>query len=99
MRITLELALKTIRELEPILAEIGYHSALTGGVLFRGESEKDIDIILYPHDPNVTCSDTIIQVALSGAGFTDRYETDTKYVNRRVWICAKDGIRYDFFLS
>lgn len=48
--ITLEEAIKVAREIEEKLKEIGYHCGLTGSTLYKGESRKDIDIIVYPHD-------------------------------------------------
>lgn len=45
---TLDDALRDVRALNPLLSEVGYCIALTGGVLFRGESGKDVDFILYP---------------------------------------------------
>ena len=49
---TIDSAMVLIRQIEPVLAANGYHCALTGSVLFKGESEKDIDIVLYPHNPD-----------------------------------------------
>ena len=46
---TLESAVALIRELEPKLSEIGFHCGLTGGSLFAGSSDKDVDVIVYPH--------------------------------------------------
>lgn len=43
----LQEALTLARLIEPIVVQFGYHTALGGGVLLRGESEKDVDIILY----------------------------------------------------
>ena len=47
---TLEKAVKVCREIEEKLVPLGYHCALGGSCLYRGTSEKDIDIIIYPHD-------------------------------------------------
>lgn len=44
---TIEEAIMTIRGLEPRL--FAYHLALTGSVLYEGSSDKDLDIIVYPH--------------------------------------------------
>src|SRR3954468_23467313 len=45
---TLEQAITTLRLLEPKLRERGAHCALAGGVMAKGESWKDLDIIIYP---------------------------------------------------
>jgi hypothetical protein len=47
---TLEEGIKTTQWLEERLSKIGFHCALTGGVLFKGKSEKDLDVVVYPHD-------------------------------------------------
>ena len=49
-KITLADAVKICREIEPKLRGIGYHCGLTGSTLYAGESSKDVDIIIYPHD-------------------------------------------------
>lgn len=46
---SLEEALALVRELEETVSVFGWHVGLTGGVLKRGYSEKDVDIIAYPH--------------------------------------------------
>lgn len=47
---TLETALEWVREYEPRAAAAGFHLALTGSCLYRGESAKDLDIVVYPHN-------------------------------------------------
>ena len=54
--ITLEKAVEVCREIEDKLKPIGYHCGLTGSILYKGESEKDIDIIVYPHQIKETVS-------------------------------------------
>lgn len=51
---TLESALKLIRSVEPTLKE-NHHCflALCGGVLRKGESDKDLDLILVPMNGDV----------------------------------------------
>lgn len=46
---TREEALRVVTWLEPKLAENGFHVALAGGVLTKGTSKKDLDLIVYPH--------------------------------------------------
>jgi hypothetical protein len=41
-------SLKLIRELWPIAERCGYYIGLTGSVMIRGWSLKDLDIIVYP---------------------------------------------------
>jgi len=45
---TLEEALIIVRELEAGL--IGWHVALAGGVLHKGKSDHDLDLVFFPRD-------------------------------------------------
>jgi hypothetical protein len=45
---TREEAFWVIEKLEPQLANLGAHCALAGSVAYRGNSDKDLDLILYP---------------------------------------------------
>jgi hypothetical protein len=47
IRWTLEQGVEFIRKLEPVVESLGYHVGLTGGVLYRGNSTKDLDVIVY----------------------------------------------------
>lgn len=46
---TLEEAVALVRSLEPTAIKHGYHLALGGSVLMAGQSDKDLDLFLYPH--------------------------------------------------
>lgn len=48
VRWTLQEALDLVRFLEPHATSLGYHVGLTGGVLQKGHSTKDVDVIFYP---------------------------------------------------
>lgn len=45
---TMDEAVRLIRVLEPMAAKRGFHIGLCGGVLQKGRSEKDVDLLLYP---------------------------------------------------
>ena len=45
---TLKEACTFCSQLHDFLAPLGYDVGLAGGILFRGESDKDIDVIIYP---------------------------------------------------
>lgn len=49
---TLDRALKLVREIQPHTAAVGWHCALAGSVLIRGSSNKDLDIVCFPHNVN-----------------------------------------------
>lgn len=43
-------ALRFVRRMQRTLEPLGYHVALAGGVLMRGHSRKDLDLVIIPHD-------------------------------------------------
>lgn len=45
---TLEEGLQVTRYLERLFKPFGFHVALGGGVMLRGRSSKDLDVIVYP---------------------------------------------------
>lgn len=47
---TLAEGIDLCRAIEKEIIPAGYHCALGGGVLMRGESGKDLDIFIYPHN-------------------------------------------------
>lgn len=46
---TLDMGVELVRDVEPHLADAGWHVALTGGVLYRGSSNHDLDFVVFPH--------------------------------------------------
>ncbi len=86
-----------IQKLEPAFADNGYHLGLTGGVLFRGSSEKDADLICYPHKNDDTRSQEELVEFIRSVGFETKGLNNPEY-HQRVIVCYRDGKRYDFFL-
>jgi len=41
-------AVKFLKEINPILKEAGYKGSIVGGIINRGYSDKDLDILLEP---------------------------------------------------
>lgn len=62
--IYLEDGIRVLRHVEKIVEPLGAHAALTGGVIFRGQSEKDIDIIIYPHQVSAPYNKQLILLEL-----------------------------------
>ena len=96
--ITLLDAISWVQSKEHIAASLGAHLGLTGSCLFKGESQKDADIICYPHKPD-NPFDKAALVAALGLTITNR-ETFEKYADkdygRCVTICNNDtGQRLD----
>lgn len=90
---TLEEAIPFLRNLEKVAEQNHWHLALTGSVLYKGESKDDLDIVVYPHDvPDGKSTwfevDPDEVVAKLGFNFNQRLnEQDTDYGDkRRVYI-------------
>ena len=101
---TRDQAFYVIERLEPIMAVLGAHVALGGSVVYRGQSCKDLDIIIYPHNKQEQeVWDTYpLKEALnkffSGSNMNDckgfSQVRDGKQVS---WLKTPKGKRVDFF--
>jgi len=49
MRVDIQTAINIAREVETFVSNHGWHVALGGGVMKRGFSENDMDLIVFPH--------------------------------------------------
>jgi predicted nucleotidyltransferase len=92
---TMDEALSAIRSLERTANKYGLHLGLTGGVLYNGQSEKDLDVVVYPRktcEPHDACG---FRAAISQQWSmrTNYHENDTK----EVWKGVVDGKIIDFF--
>ena len=104
MKYTIGEAIDIIREIEPKLASRGIHTALTGSTLYKGESEKDFDILLYPHKSEKTPNISEVRDILHEIGFvpfqqlggSGAHGTET---GRVVDIMEYKGKRVDIFLD
>lgn len=105
MEITLEKAIEVCREIEELLKPIGYHCGLTGSCLYAGKSEKDVDIIIYPHLVSKQLS--LKEILNSLKKFhTNMYPSQSKNLppqiapstmDKLVVVGDYDGIRIDLF--
>lgn len=104
---TLDDALDLARQLEDHVAPAGYHVALAGGVLLRGWSEHDLDLVFYPHHGK-KLAPLKLERALRAAGLWRRLTvgrvraywkrrgiTDTKHVE--IWLDS-EGRRVDVIM-
>lgn len=103
MEWTLAQGVEFCRSLQTFLRPLGFGVALTGGVLLKGDSDKDLDLIVYPFKKQTTnyerLRERLLEFGLSfvrlpnhGLGYPD----DGKDV--QVW--QYQGKRIDlFFLS
>jgi hypothetical protein len=101
---TLQEALAILAKLEPELKKMNAHCGLTGSVMYRGDSKKDLDIIIYPRHKNsedhwkVEDIKKFLAAYFGASEFKDcssaSQERDDKAVS---WIITEDGKRIDFF--
>lgn len=95
----LEQGIEIARLIERAIIPQGYHCALGGSVLHAGESQKDLDIFIYPHCGR-ELNPTMLRLALNKAGFMceqkwgrSQNSEDTKIIE--TW--SYKGHRLDFF--
>lgn len=104
---TLGEALALVRSIEPVVAVVGWHVALGGGVLLRGESTHDLDLIFIPHSTAKMVIDNLRMAfvglswrrmhtaAMMLSSWQRKGSTDRKFVE--VW-CTPEGRRVDVIL-
>lgn len=82
---TLPEALVTVRALERRVRPLGYFTGLTGGVLYRGSSKKDLDVILCPLNASAEVDHGPAYDAMRSLGWVRTADADRV---RRVWRAA-----------
>jgi hypothetical protein len=50
MKYTVQDGLREAKRFEELFSQHGWHIALGGSLIYKGESDNDIDLIAYPHD-------------------------------------------------
>lgn len=100
-------AVNFMKLLDPYLKKVGYHAAIAGSVITKGESDHDLDLVVYPND--TTMQNRIeLRDALNASGLKLKHDLktvrkswarkgshDQKHVE--VWEDL-DGRRIDVFL-
>lgn len=99
MKYTLQDGADVCKAIEPAIAAIGIHAAIGGSLAYRGDSTKDIDIILYPHNREVIIDRQQIVALLAGLGYHRPNGDDYQSSAVPDVHCAADGDgkRVDFF--
>lgn len=100
MRYTIQHAIEIAKELEPVMANIDMHVAIGGSLAYRGTSEKDIDIYLYPDTRQTVIDRNQIVALLATRGFKSRKANDesrTKVADVFVSEQVTTGNKVDFF--
>lgn len=103
-KIELANALQIIRDLAPKFRELGFHVALAGGVLIRGYSDKDIDLVIYSFgkERNKIFEDFSGE-QLEKLGFELDYDpgdgsSNTSGDDMQIYVTRLNGIRIDVFV-
>lgn len=100
-------ALAVLRPLGPELLEAGWALGLTGSVLIDGQSDKDLDVIVYPLNSTEVSKSKLV-AALEAQGWKRRSSVSATHRTWRnmgsedckqveVWRAA-DGRRIDVFV-
>lgn len=76
----LDEGLDFVRALRHVTLRVGYTVALAGSVLYNGESDKDIDVVVFPMSAQKTDQDALV-AALEGFGM--------KRVCDKEWVTGK----------
>jgi len=99
MKITLDQALPFVRSLEQKLIPLGAHCALGGSVLHSGESNKDLDIFVYPNSQETSRTpEELIEIlrTLFPEGYT---ATDKMYPYDRLrYVLMHEIGKVEFFV-
>lgn len=95
--VTLEEGVDTARKLEEVAKNCGFHVALTGGVLYRGSSRKDVDIVVYPHRKDGKHDKEAFLQALLAAGASNVFQTDPNHNDKDVVLITFNNLRIDLF--
>ncbi len=97
-------AIWMLGSLEPELKKLNAHCGMAGSVLFRGESVKDLDVIIYPRHKNQ--KDHWIESEIKDfliSYFECEKITDCASISqirddkKVCWLITKSGKRIDFF--
>lgn len=94
---TIEQGVDFIRKWEPEAAKLGFHLGIMGGVLMKGYSEKDLDVLVCPlkteFEHHFAKFKDLFGQDIEWKDTTPYHPGDTK----RVWSAEIDSKRIDFF--
>lgn len=101
MRYFLQDAVRIAKALEaPIFEKFKLHIAIGGSCVYRGHSDKDVDIFLYPHDKRVEIDRLKVAEWLEGHDFIARNmggDDHTQVPDVLVTENPVTGVRVDWF--
>lgn len=98
---TLKEALDFVRELQPIIKHYNYCIAIGGSIINKGESSKDLDLIVHPLLTKFPFDKTFVDTLLVERGYVDRSNRtiDHKNDDKEVWAYFNPDLnkRIDIF--
>lgn len=96
---TLETALPVCRQIEGVVTRLNGHVCLGGSVLHKGQSDKDLDIFIYPHSTKIKydIKEIIARLVLLGFIFHPHIKSKDKEYEKDVQITDFAGERVDLF--
>lgn len=98
---TRDIALEVLKSLEDFLAKHGFHCALGGSVMYRGDSEKDLDVIVYPHnkDSHMPIEELWTLICQSHFSVDKGGRCASSYRDSKIvyWLKTQTRKRIDFF--
>lgn len=111
MTYTLDDAIRHARPLEAPMAALGFHVAIGGSLVYRGTSEKDIDIFIYEHSREIPIDRVMLSIELEKLGYMSVLKKENKEWNESgekggpphtcvpdvLPTTAANGDRVDFF--
>jgi hypothetical protein len=92
-------ALEFCSKLWPMAAKHDWHFGMTGGVMYKGESSKDLDLIFYPHTGTKPTLEGL-HAALKEAGMEQVSDFPIGYEGKyvEIWI-TDDDKRVDIIIE
>jgi hypothetical protein len=94
---TLEQGIELARRLELIAIKHNVHVALGGGVLHRGQSNKDVDIFVYRRKTSYPFPGVAVILRAFGTSHWRPRPHEYGGDSKEVWEAKLDGKRVDFF--
>lgn len=98
---TLEQTLKLVGMMQVIALKYNLSIGLTGSVLYKGLSEKDVDIIVYKYKSESFSNLLAFRQELTELGFLDKWsKRPHEYIGDKkdVFECKYKGMRVDMFM-
>jgi len=99
MKITQAKAITVANEIQQFLEPIGMHVALGGSCLHKGGSDKDIDLIILPHNTDAQPPLQFVLAEIESKTGNKPVERDHSHYNddKEVWKGIYNGLVIDYF--